>query len=333
MLVLLTVLGLRVGKWVHTAGGVLMLITYATLLILPFLISAQGSLPAYNPFRTEFPVLSFMTLNLLGKLGFGALGGFEYVAIHAGECRHPARSIGRSVLIAAPIIAVMFILGTSSAMVLIPREKLDLDEALIAPIPKALSEGFSVLGYVGAIAPATIMALLCIRLAKSSVMFTGNTRLPMVAGWDRLLPEWFSKLHAKYKTPVNSILFVGAATLALGIVGLIGVGRHESFQLLWNSSGAFYALTYLTMFAIPLFGLRDRTPPPPMWVKASAVLWLLMTLLYLAFSIDPIIPVSSRLMFAVKISGLVVITNAIGLVIYLISRRARRTGDAPNRCV
>ena len=35
----------------------------------------------------------------------------------------------------------------------------------------------------------------------------------MVAGWDRLLPSWFSCLHPRYKTPVNSIIFVGAITL------------------------------------------------------------------------------------------------------------------------
>ena len=38
-------------------------------------------------------------------MGFGALGGFEYVAIHAGECRNPTRAITRSVWLAAPIIA------------------------------------------------------------------------------------------------------------------------------------------------------------------------------------------------------------------------------------
>ena len=63
------------------------------------------------------------------------------------------------------------------------------------------------------------MALLCIRIAQSSVMFGGNTRLPMVAGWDRLSRTGSPALHARYKTPVNSILFVGAATLALGLVG------------------------------------------------------------------------------------------------------------------
>jgi amino acid transporter len=66
---------------------------------------ANGSNHEYRPFATEMPILSVMTLNLLGKMGFGALGGFEYVAIHAGEARDPARTIGRSVAIAAPFIA------------------------------------------------------------------------------------------------------------------------------------------------------------------------------------------------------------------------------------
>ena len=323
-LVLLTTVGLGVGKWVHKAGGVLMLITFAAVLILPLLNRANGSLAEYHPLRTEMPVLSIMSLNLLGKMGFGALGGFEYVAIHAGECRDPVRAISRSVMLAAPVIAVMFILGTSSVLALIGQDRID----LIAPIPQVLSEGFRPLGFVAAIAPITILALLCIRVAQSSVMFGGNTRLPMVAGWDRLLPDWFTRLHARYKTPVNSILFVGAATLALGLVGLIGVGKQEAFQLLWNASGVFYALTYLAMFAIPLIGLRGTASPPPIWLKISALSGFLMTLLNVALSIVPIIQVESRLLFGLKIGGLIVITNIIGLAIFAAVGRRRRAAQA-----
>jgi amino acid transporter len=323
-LILITTIGLGVGKWVHKAGGALMLITFAVLLILPFLNKAHGSLAEYHPLRTEMPVLSIMTLNLLGKMGFGALGGFEYLAIHAGECRRPARTIARSVALAAPIIAVMFIMGTSSVLALVPPDQID----LIAPLPQVLSIGFRALSNVGAVATVTILALLCIRLAQSSVMFAGNTRLPMVAGWDRLLPDWFTRLHAKYKTPVNSILFVGAVTLALGITGLIGVGKQEAFQLLWNASGLFYALTYLVMFAIPLIGLRGISPRPPSWLQAAALSGFLMTLLYVILSVVPIIQVESRLMFAAKILGLIVVTNVIGLAVYLMAKR-RRAYAAP----
>lgn len=143
----------------------------------------------------------------------------------------------------------------------------------------------------------------------------------MVAGWDSLFPGWFTKIHAKFKTPVNSILFVGAATLVMGIVGLIGVGKQEAFQILWNASGVFYALTYLVMFAIPLIGLRASGQKVPLWLKAAAFCGFAMTLLYVALSIVPIIQVESPLLFAVKIGGLIIVTNLIGLGIYFAAKR------------
>src|SRR4029450_12102559 len=155
----------------------------------------------------------------------------------------------------------------------------------------------------------TIAILLCIRVAQASVMFTGNTRLPMVAGWDGLLPPWFTRLHPRYQTPVNSIVFVGAVTLAMSIAGLIGVGKQEAFQLLWNASAIFYALTYLVMFAISPIGRRDVQPPPPLWLRVAALSGFLMTLLFVILSILPIIQVESRVIFALKISSLVVLTN------------------------
>jgi amino acid transporter len=257
-----------------------------------------------------------MSLNLLGKMGFGALGGFEYVAIHAGECRSPVRTIAGSVAIAAPIIAIMFIFGTSSVLALVPQDRID----LIAPIPQVLSMGFGALGFTIPIAAITILVLAVVRVAQASVMFTGNTRLPMVAGWDGILPGWFTRLHPTYQTPVNSIVFVGAITFAFSVFGLIGVGKQEAFQLLWVASAVFYALTYLVMFALPIAGLRGRTPAP-LWVKAAALSGFLMTLLYIALAIVPIVQVESRLLFALKLSALVAVTNALGLLIF---RKARR---------
>ena len=154
-------------------------------------------------------------------------------------------------------------------------------------------------------------------------MFAGNTRLPMVAGWDQLLPDWFTRLHDKYKTPVNSILFIGSVTLVLSLVGLIGVGKQEAFQLLWNASGLFYALTYLVMFALPLVGLRGSGERPPLWLQLSALSGLLMTALYVGLSIVPIIEVESRASFAIKIGGLMIITNILGLAVFGIFGRKR----------
>jgi len=317
-LVVVAILGLGVGKWIHTAGAVLMLATFAALLALPWLNVARGSLRGFHPLATTMPVMSVMSLNLLGKMGFGAFGGFEYVAIHAGECRNPIRTIGASVAIAAPIIGLMFILGTSSVLALVPIDRID----LIAPIPQVLAEGFRSFGGGSAIAivpTLTIVALAVVRVAQASVMFTGTTRLPMVAGWDGLLPGWFTRLHARHRTPANSIVFVGAATLALSAAGMIGVGRQEAFQLLWNSSAIFYALTYLVMFAVPLVGIRS-----PSWIRVAALSGFLMTLVDVVLSIVPIVQVESRLIFALKISSLVLVTNAIGFAIFKMERTRAR---------
>ena len=161
----------------------------------------------------------------------------------------------------------MFILGTSSVLGLIPIDQID----LIAPIPQVLSVGFRPLGSVRWVAPVTILVLLTVRIAQASVMFTGITRLPMVAGWDGLLPRWFTELHAGYRTPVNSIVFVGVMTFIFSLAGLIGVGQQEGFQLLWNASAIFYALTYLVMFALPIAGLRQSGARAPIWLKLAAV--------------------------------------------------------------
>ena len=316
----ITVVGLRLGKWVHTVGGILMLAIFAMIVALPWLNVANGTLAEYHPFRTATPVISLLSLNLLGKMGFGAFGGFEYVAIHAGECRDPVRSITRATAIAAPIIVLMFILGTASVLGMVPNDQID----LIAPIPQLLSIGFGPLGAAAAIVPLTLSSMIAIRFAQASVNFAGSTRLPMVAGWDNLLPAWFTRLSDKYKTPVNSILFVGAATFVVSTLGLVGVGKQEAFQLLWNSAGIFYALTYLAMFAVPLFGMRRAPVKPPWWVKLCALSGLLMTGLYVSLSILPIIPVGSRTVFALKIVGLILVTNVIGLVLYATGgRRAR----------
>ena len=324
-LVGLTIVGLEAGKWVHTAGGVLMLAIFAMVIAVPWMNVARGTLAEFHPLQMSAPVLSLFSLNLLGKMGFGAFAGFEYVAIHAGECRDPVRSITRATVIAAPIVVLMFVLGTSSVLGMIPFDDID----LIAPIPQLLSVGFGPLGAAAAIVPLTLSAMIAIRFAQASVNFAGSTRLPMVAGWDNLLPGWFTRLDAKYKTPRNSIFFVGVATFALSAVGLIGVGKQEAFQLLWNSAGIFYGLTYLAMFAVPLFGLRRAAVRAPWWIKACAASGLLMTGLYVTLSVLPIIPVGSRTMFAAKIIGLIVVTNLIGVALYGARGRVQPLAPSP----
>jgi amino acid transporter len=265
----------------------------------------------------QFPTFTEYNINVASKLALGGLTGFEYIAILAGETREAGRNIGRSVVIATPIIALMFILGTSSVLAFVPRDRID----VIGPIPQVLSIGFQSLGWVGTIGSIAILGITVRTIALMSIYFAGNTRLPMVAGWDRLLPAWFSRLHPKYKTPINSILFVGAITLVLGVLSLAGVHAQEAFQLIDNAGGVFYALTYLVLFAIPLFGMKALGVRAPWWLKIACASGFIVTLIYIRFAIVPITEVGSALSFALKVIGTVLIANAVGVAIYVLRKR------------
>jgi len=319
-----TVLGLGIGKWIHNAGGLIMIVMFATLIALPVVSVARGEHVDYHPFPIAMPAVSLLSLNILGKMGFGALGGFEYVAILADECRDPARTIGRSVIVSAPLIALMFILGTSSVLAFLKPDDID----LVAPIPQVLSLGFRPLGVAARVLPVAILSLLGLRLAQASVNFTANSRLPMVAGWDRLLPQWFTRLHPRYKTPVNSILFVGAMVLCFGLAGIAGVGRQEAYQMIQSASIIFYALSYLAMLLIPLVGLRGTGVRIGAGLKLAAVSGFMMTALNVALSIFPIVEVKSRLQFAGKISGVIILANIIGIAMFVVGGRGREEQQA-----
>lgn len=308
----LSTIGLGAGKWLHSAGGIIMVMVLSAMIVSPALAWARGVKPLTKPFDLAMPALTLMNLNILGKLGFGALGGFEYVAIFAGESRDPAKIIARSVLISAPVIALLFIFGTGAVLFYVPMDSID----LVSPVSQVLSIAAQPFGASAGIASAVILSVLGMRIAQASINFSATARLPMVAGWDHLLPAWFTKLHPAHRTPVNSILFVGAATLAFGLAGTAGVARQEAYQLLNNASGIFYALPYLAMFALP-FVPKDVS----MGVRIASGSGFLMTLLYVALSIFPIVEVGSRALFTTKICGVILAGNMIGVAIFEFARR------------
>ena len=312
--------GLALGKWVHNIGGLVMLLVYGALIALPFIALARGELRQYQPLQIAAPTVSmFYCLNIFSKLSIGALSGFEYVAILAGETRSPARDIGRSVIIASPIIALAFILGTSSVLAFVGNNPID----LIGPVPQTLRLGLRSFPIAGAIASAGIILMTVRTISSTSVHFTGTSRLPMVAGWDRLLPVWFTRLHPKYKTPINSVVFVGIITLVIAISSQIGAGIQEAFQLVDNAANVFYAIVYLSLFALPILGSSPVRSGAPLWLRVASACGCGVSLLAIFFTVYPIIDVPNPLIFGTKIAVVAIIANAIGAAIFAGARRKR----------
>jgi amino acid transporter len=309
--------GLKVGKWVNNVGGLGFVLLFV-IVILAALPRWSGGSSVTTPVSLAVPALSLMNLNLLGKMGFGALCGVDAVAIFAGECRSTdaGKLIRRSIWVSAPLIGLMMMLGTASVLAYARPDGVD----LIAPGIQVLSSGFPRL-------VALAVALLIVAtMAQKAFYFSVMVRMPMVAGWDHLLPAWFSRLDRRYRTPVGSVLFAGAVIMLLTLMAIWGAGNQEAYQLLLNASLLCFAGAYLVMFAIPLLARGEK----PGWgVRVAAVSGFLMTLLFVVLSVFPIVKVENTAVFAAKLIAVIGGLQCAGALYYWRARRALAARTAP----
>ena len=125
---------------------------------------------------------------------FSAIG-FDSSGIFAEECRKPENDAGRSVLIAAPLIALLYVVGTSAVLAYVSPAKVDLAATISQLIQ--VTVGDTILSRV---LTAIGIGALNVPYIASMVIITGMiARLPMVAGWDGLLPGWWSGLHPRFR--------------------------------------------------------------------------------------------------------------------------------------
>lgn len=316
-LVVISALGLRVGKWVFNAGGFMTVLALGGLVLLAAIRTLRNATPSGHLLPLVPPPLTLFSLSVFSKMTFGALCGFEFVAILAGECRNPARTIRRSVLISAPIIACLYIFGTSAILAFVPSDQIN----LIGPVPQALTLGMRSFGVANIVAPIAILILFANVFCTGCLTFSAGARLPMVAGWEGIVPAWFTRLHSKHRTPINSILFAAVVTLAACLAALAGVNPEEAFSLIQIWGFTLYGLAYLAMFAIPVLGCRRLGIQPSLGLKLAAASGFVVTLLFVVLSIFPVIDVPNPASYAWKTVAVVAGVNMVGGVLYVAGRR------------
>jgi glutamate:GABA antiporter len=320
-LTLVTSRGLALGRWFHNAGGAVLAVLFVGMLLfaLPRWIGI-GPAPASIPASLALPAISLLNLNLMAKMGFGAFCGLDGASIFSGECLDPDsdRTVRRSIGVAAPLIALIYTVGTACVLTFTVPGQID----MTSPQTQALSLGARGAGIGMLVIPLVSALAICSTIGLASLYFNVASRLPMVAGWDHLLPAWFSRLHPRYRTPIGSIVFIGVVAFCLTVLANLGVGGQEAFQTSLSAAIVCWALTYVVMFSIPLFARGEK----PHWpVRIAAASGLAMTLLFVALSIFPIVAVKNSASYAAKVSGIVVAINAVGALFYW--RAHRRKGS------
>jgi amino acid transporter len=151
----------------------------------------------------------------------------------------------------------------------------------------------------------------------------------MAAGWDHLVPAWFTRMHPRWQTPANSTLFAGCVVLVLAGLAAVGVHAQEAFQLLTNASETHYEIAYLAMFAVPLAGRVVLRKSLPRWLKWTSAVGFCATCFSLLISAYPFVTVVNARVYAAKILGTILISNLVALLFYKLRSRGAPAGKLP----
>jgi len=317
---LLNIRGFTVAKWLANTAGFITLGLFGVLIVLLLFRPGHVLKPSQPAFSFAWPALSVASINLFSKMAFNALGGLDNAAVFAGESRSPARDIIRSVWIAAPLIGLFYVLGSGSMLLYVPSEQID----LVAPIPQILSTAAGSSSVMTLISSLIILAHALLTIVQAIVCVGVVSRLPMVAGWDGLVPDWFTQLHPRYGTPSASISAVVLCCIGVGTISLLGVNEQEAFQLAYAAAFGCCGIYYLVMFSIPLFNSPKLLSRPSLKLRIAALSGISVTLLSVGFQLFPIVDVGHRLVFGAKVGIAMAVANSCGILLYRRTSNARK---------
>jgi amino acid transporter len=151
----------------------------------------------------------------------------------------------------------------------------------------------------------------------------------MVAGWDGMLPKWFTRISPRFGTPVRSIVVIVACSVAACLLATrFSVSAQEAYQLISVEASFLYDIYFAMMFLIPLVVGSRFGKPASLGLKIASACGLGVTLVHAGFCMYPIIDDPNPLLFAKKIALTAVAVNAVGIALYWQAGRATAKAGA-----
>jgi APA family basic amino acid/polyamine antiporter len=168
-----------------------------------------------------------------------AFGGFESVLVNSGEVKNPSKNLPFALLLAALVIAVIYILVQIVSIGTLPS---------LATSEKPLADAAGLfMGQIG----ATIIALgavVSVTGTLNVIMLVGS-RLPFAFSEEKQFPKLFSFIHPRFKTPTWSLLLFTVITILVSI--------YYSFLFAASISAITRVMIY-GIVCITLFRLRKK---------------------------------------------------------------------------
>ena len=146
------------------------------------------------------PVFSNGNIGLASTVAFVYISyaGVTKIAAIAGEIKQPNVNLPRAMILSLVIMSLIYVSVAFTLVGNIPMDILGTDIKPIYTISEIL--GGTYVGYVAAV----VGVITLVSMANSGVL--AASRFPFAMAIDKLLPEFMSKIHSKYLTPVVTIV-------------------------------------------------------------------------------------------------------------------------------
>lgn len=160
---------------------------------------------------------------------FFAYIGFDQISTSAEEARNPARDLPIGIFTSLLICTVLYILVTAILTGMVSYSKLD--------VPSPVSHALILLGLNTAGSIISVGAI-CGLTTVLIVLLYGQSRIFFSMSRDGLLPNFFSRVHPRFRTPYLSSMLVGLFVAAVAgltpidiVAELTNIGTLAAFVL------------------------------------------------------------------------------------------------------
>lgn len=171
--------------------------------------------------------------------------GFDVIPQSAEEIDLPFRQIGKLIVVSVVAAAAFYMLVMVTVGSALPKE------APASPLPAA--DGMAELWRSQVFGDILVLGGVAGILTSWNGFLLGASRLLYAMGTSGMVPGWFAKLHPRYRTPSNALLFIGALSVLAPLFG------QQMLVWLVDAGGVSLVIAFF-LVAVTFLVLRRREP-------------------------------------------------------------------------